>query len=391
MAGSLGVRGAMTGEFVFSNAHIVMAGEIIAGSLCVRDGIIADLQPDRNRSPHIDLDGAYLIPGLVELHTDHLENHCHPRPGVTWPAIAALLAHDAQIAAAGITTVFDALRAGAFEYESAQSRDSARTLIGAISEAKSGGMLRADHLVHLRCELPCPDTAEVAAELVEYRNVRLLSVMNHTPGERQFVDVDKFREYYLGKKIFDPIRLEAFIAECSDLNRLYAARNRSAVATLAKRRGLALASHDDATEAHVEEAIAEGVVIAEFPTTEMAARKAHEAGLSVLMGAPNLVRGGSHSGNISTAEVASAGRLDILSSDYVPASLLHAAFDLPQKIETVSLPEAIRMVTLNPAHAAGLDDRGEIKPGKRADLTVVEIICGHPVVKSVWRAGVRVI
>jgi alpha-D-ribose 1-methylphosphonate 5-triphosphate diphosphatase len=381
----------MTGETVFGNARIVTADEIIAGALCIRNGMIEDVWRGQSRAAQIDLAGAYLIAGLVELHTDHLESHYHPRPGVTWPAVAALLAHDAQIAASGITTVFDALRAGAVEHETAQSQDSARTLAGAISEAGSRAILRADHFIHLRCELPCPDTSEVAQEICQEDSVRLLSVMNHTPGERQFVNIDKFREYYLGKKIFDPVRLEEFIAERGELNRRYSAENRAAVAALARQRGLALASHDDATEEHIAEAIAEGVVIAEFPTTNAAARKAHESGLSVLMGAPNLVRGGSHSGNISTAEVASAGQLDILSSDYVPASLLQAAFDLPHKIKTIALPEAIRMVTFNPAHAAGLNDRGEIKPGKRADLAVVEMVAGHPVVRSVWRAGVRVV
>lgn len=378
----------MSDDIVLGNARIVTPDAIVAGHLRIRKGLIDDIGGGAPRSPHLDLEQAYAIPGLVELHTDHLESHFHPRPGVTWPAIGALLAHDAQIAASGITTVFDALRAGSFEHEESAS---SRVLARAIDEARNKPMLRADHYIHLRCELPCRDTSEVANEIVAGGNVQLISVMNHTPGERQFVNIDKFREYYLGKKIFDPVRLEEFIISRGELNERYSAINRIRVTSLARERGLALASHDDATEAHIEEAIAEGVAIAEFPTTASAACKAHECGLSVLMGAPNFVRGGSHSGNISTAGIAAAGQLDILSSDYVPASLLHAAFELPRKIPSISLPAAIRMVTRNPARAAGLSDRGEIAPEKRADLAVVNVISDHPVVMSVWRTGMRVV
>jgi alpha-D-ribose 1-methylphosphonate 5-triphosphate diphosphatase len=215
--------------------------------------------------------------------------------------------------------------------------------------------------------------------------------MDHTPGERQFVSIDKFREYYLGKNIMTADRLEVFIGERRELNLLHSDRNRRAIVNLALARGLKLASHDDATEQHVAEAVADGVTIAEFPTTEAAARAAHLSGLSVLMGAPNLVRGGSHSGNIPTADVAKAGCLDLMSSDYVPASLLHAAFSLPENVPGFSLPEAVNVVSRNPARVMGLDDRGEIAPGKRADLIEVRLMEGHPVVRSVWRSGERVL
>lgn len=381
----------MTKERIFSNARIVTADEIIEGSLLVRDGRIAAIDMAPTAKADIDLDGAYVLPGLVELHTDHLESHYRPRPGVNWPAIGALLAHDAQIAAAGITTVFDALRAGTFDSEAGGLRRANDQLSIAIAEARAADMLRADHRVHLRCELPCPDTFDTVEEMTEQGLVELLSVMDHTPGERQFVSIDKFREYYLGKGIMSPERLEIFIGERREMNQLHSERNRRAIVNLAAAKGLKLASHDDATEAHVAEAIADGVSIAEFPTTEGAARAAHESGLSVLMGAPNLVRGGSHSGNIPTADVAKAGCLDLMSSDYVPASLLHAAFALPQNVPGISLPQAVNVVSRNPARVMGLDDRGEILPGKRADLIEVRLVDRHPVVRSVWRAGERVL
>ena len=175
-----------------------------------------------------------------------------------------------------------------------------------------------------------------------------------------------------------------------EMQQKHAARNKAAILDLARQLGVQLASHDDATAAHVEEAVADGVAIAEFPTTREAAEAAHTKGLAVLMGAPNVVRGGSHSGNISATDVAVNGHLDVLSSDYVPASLLAAVFALPERIEGFGLPDAVRLVTANPAKAASLHDRGEIAEGKRADLVQVCFDTGHPVVRRVWRAGQRV-
>jgi alpha-D-ribose 1-methylphosphonate 5-triphosphate diphosphatase len=381
----------MTKERVLGNAMIVTPREIVEGAVLLRDGVIADIDKGPVGSIDIDLDGAYLLPGLVELHTDHLESHFRPRPGVAWPAIGALLAHDAQIAGAGITTVFDALRAGTFDTQEGSVRRANGELCQAIVTARAKHMLRADHRIHLRCELPCADTFDTTEELVEQDLVDLLSVMDHTPGERQYVSLDKFRQYYLGKKIMTAERLEAFIIERRESNVLYSDRNRRAIANLALANNIKLASHDDATPEHVAEAVADGVAISEFPTTAEAARAAHANGLALLMGAPNLVRGGSHSGNISTLDIAKARCLDLMSSDYVPASLLHAAFALPGKAPEIGLPDAVNIVSRNPARVMGLDDRGEIAYGKRADLIEVRQIEGFPVVRSVWRAGERVL
>jgi alpha-D-ribose 1-methylphosphonate 5-triphosphate diphosphatase len=376
-------------ETVYTNARIVLPGEVIDGSLVVRDGSIFEVLAGRVGGPAEDLDGDFLIPGLVELHTDHLESHYHPRPGVAWPPISAVIAHDAQVAAAGITTVFDALRAGTFE-PGDLSAQHARALSGAIQGAQKSGHLRAEHFIHLRCELPCPDTIESAEGIAEAGPLHLMSIMDHTPGARQFVSLDKFKEYYFGKKLIAPENMDAYIAERRGMQESHAARNKQGILDLAKRLGIRLASHDDATELHVAEAIADGVSIAEFPTTREAAHAAHRNGLAVLMGAPNVVRGRSHSGNISASEVAANGHLDVLSSDYVPSSLLPAVFQLARSVESLSLAAAFRLITFNPAHAAGLDDRGAIEPGRRADVVQLRVVDDLPVVRKVWRQGRRV-
>ncbi len=377
-------------ESLFTNCRLVLPDEVRPASLSVREGRIAAIDGPGGPAGALDCEGDYIIPGLVELHTDHLESHFKPRPGVTWPASAAVVAHDAQIAASGITTVFDALRAGSERQDETSLSRNVTRLAAAIGEVQDRGLLRAEHLLHLRCELACEDTIETTERLLEDPRVRLVSLMDHTPGQRQFTRMEQFRFYYLGKTGMSEEELDRFIERRLEAHHRLAGPNRRHIVGLAKARGIPLASHDDATPAHVEEAVENGVTIAEFPTTLEAARQARAQSMSVLMGAPNLVRGGSHSGNISAQALAEAGLLDSFSSDYVPFSLLQAAFELPERVPAITLPEAIRKVSANPARAARLDDRGEIAVGKRADLVRVSLVEGLPVVRSVWREGRRV-
>ena len=375
-------------DLVITNANIVLGDEVVHGSLAIRDGRIAAF--DHGTVSHgEDFGGDYLIPGLVELHTDHFENHYRPRPGVTWNATAALQAHDAQIAGAGITTVFDAVRIGS-DPENPDMAEDVAAQVGAIEAANGEERLRAEHLVHLRCELPSYDCYDHFAAHCARPVVRLASVMDHTPGARQYTTLEHYIVYYQKKLRLNDAEMAAFIRERQAEQVKYSDANRQAILARGREVGLAFASHDDATVAHVEEALRDGVVIAEFPTTLDAATAAHAGGLAVLMGAPNVVRGGSHNGNISAGDLAREGVLDVLSSDYVPFALLLAGFLLPERVEGISLPQAIRTVTANPARAARLDDRGEIAPGKRADLVRVRMMNGTPVVRSVWREGQRV-
>ncbi len=375
---------------VFTNARIVLPDAVVDGNVVVSEGRITAIDASRSGSQATDLNGDFLIPGLIELHTDHLESHFKPRPGVTWPAEAAVMAHDAQIAGSGITTVFDALRAGSERQDVTSLSRNVTSLAKAVQEMQERGALRVDHLLHLRCELACEDTIETTEQMLDSPLIRLVSLMDHTPGQRQFIHMEQFRSYYRGKTRMSEEELEAFIERRRDAHARLAGPNRRQIVELARARGIPLASHDDSTIEQVDEAVEQGISIAEFPTTLEAAEKSHAQKLSVLMGAPNLVRGGSHSGNVSAQSLAEAGLLDVLSSDYVPSSLLQAAFELPERVPSISLPEAIAKVTANPAAATGLTDRGEIAIGKRADMVQVTLSHGLPVVRSVWREGRRV-
>lgn len=378
----------MTSETVFSNARIVLADETVTGSVALRDGRIADISSGISPAGE-DFGGDYLIPGLVELHTDHLEGHYAPRPKVRWNPLAAALAHDAQIATSGITTVFDALRVGMDNDDDITPADM-RVLAAAIEQGIAAGSFRADHFLHLRCEVSAADCLEAFSVFNGNPRVKLASLMDHSPGQRQFTRLEEYAVYYMGKKGMTEERFRAFCERRMTDSAKNSDPNRRAVAEACRERGIILASHDDATAAHVEEAIGQGIRVAEFPTTLEAAKASSAAGMAVLMGAPNVMRGGSHSGNVSARELAEKGVLDILSSDYIPFSLIQSAFFLGEVVDAISLPQAVAMVSKNPAEATGLSDRGEIAPGKRADLVRVHVDQHIPVVRSVWREGRRV-
>ena len=386
----------MLNEQILTNAKIVTAEHVFTGTVVLRDGLISEVDDGVSQLPQAqNLNGDYLLPGLVELHTDNLEKHLSPRPGVDWPSASAVMSHDAQIIAAGITTVFDALSIGDVNPKGKRMQQ-LPGMIEAIAAANAADMTRAEHRLHLRCEVCHPDTLSVFRDLVEQPLVQLVSVMDHSPGQRQFALESKYREYYMGKYHLSSEQMDEFIVEQVANSKTYSDRYRRAIVDICLARGLSVASHDDATLAHVEESAAYGMSIAEFPTTLEAAQGCRRLGMSVLMGAPNIVRGGSHSGNIAAATLAEEGLLDILSSDYYPASLLQAAFTLGAQLDDShasngsGLARAVTTVSLAPARSAGLHDRGEIRVGLRADLIHARAVGTLPIIQQVWRQAKRV-
>ena len=374
---------------LITNARLLTREETIIGTVEVVDGRFRDVQSGRSHVPAAeDWEADYLFPGLVELHTDNLEKHLEPRPGVRWPALSALLTHDAQISTAGITTVLDAMGVGDFDERSVRAQG-LQAAAEALHAARTRGLLRAEHLLHMRCELACDNMLPVVTPFLDDPNVKLVSIMDHTPGQRQWMDIERFRIYTQRNQRWSDEYLSQVVRERQDMQTRNAERNRAGLLALCHSRHIPLASHDDTVPEHVLEAVASGFVISEFPTTQPAARTARELGLGIVMGAPNLVRGGSHSGNISAVELAQHDLLDCLSSDYVPHSLLHGVFLLRDEAGW-SLPKAARTATLNPARLVGLDDRGEIAPDKRADFVRVRELNGVPVPMMTWREGRRI-
>ncbi|MGF6267220.1 alpha-D-ribose 1-methylphosphonate 5-triphosphate diphosphatase [Paraburkholderia youngii] len=281
-----------------------------------------------------------------------------PRPGVNWNVEAGFVILDAQVAAAGITTVLDSLAIG--------TRPDAGFRGGARGIATPYGR-----------SIVWPITA----------SLRLASVMDHTPGQRQCHDPAKWRQYQECNGKWSDEKMEAALIELSDLQARNAPARRRGIVERWKSLGVPVASHDDLTVEHVEEAVGDGVAISEFPTTLAAARAAREHRLATVMGAPNVVRGGSHSGSVSL-ELAKAGLLDIRSSDYVPSSLMIVAFQLVRDAGC-SLPPSIDTVSWAPAQAVGLHDRGAIKVDLRADMVRVGLSGALPAPRATYVRGAR--
>lgn len=378
----------MSTETILTNAHIVTPEAVIHGTVVMTNGKITAVDSSRSSvKDAIDFEGDYLLPGLVEMHTDNIEKNLEPRPGVKWPSpMAAVMAHDAQIATAGITTVLDAVSIGEAHKP---GRDAfVQDSIDGITRGLEHNVLRADHKLHLRCEVVGATVMDLFTPHTDNPLLQVVSLMDHTPGQRQWRELSHWIRYtkteHLPQSEID-LRLETL----NTARNTYGEKHRKEIVDICKAKNLIMATHDDTEISHVDEAAAEGATISEFPTTLEAARHARNLGLKVIMGSPNVVRGGSHSGNVSALELAREGLLDGLSSDYVPTSLLHAAFVLHDRLN-LPLSDAIKIVSSNTADMIGLPDRGRITPGLRGDVIRVKTLDSLPVVRGVWRTGLRV-
>jgi alpha-D-ribose 1-methylphosphonate 5-triphosphate diphosphatase len=372
---------------IIRNARIVTADEQFIGTLEIKGEQIVEVASGASALASAeDWHGDYLLPGMVELHTDNLEKHLMPRPKVVWPIVPAIIAHDAQIASAGITTVLDAISIGDIDADGVRTQTLTSCVQG-LHDAAAAGVLRADHYLHMRLELAEENLLDLFDPFLHDDRLKLVSLMDHTPGQRQWTDITHYKTYVSGKRGWSDDKVESMLEHLLLRQERYAATNRRGIIARCMQRvsPVPLATHDDTTIGHVEEGVEDGVTISEFPTTMAAAAAARERGLGIIMGAPNMVRGGSHSGNVSAAELARADLLDVLSSDYVPASLLHAAFLLQN--EGYTLPFAVATVSRNPALMVGLMDRGEIAPELRADFIRVRVVNEIPIVMSAWKAG----
>ena len=372
---------------VLNNFQIVLPNEVVQGSVTIEDGQIQAIDSDLGTvAGAIDGDGDFLLPGLIDVHTDNLERHFAPRPAVAWPsAIGAVLAHDRDMFGAGITTVYDAISLGDYD-TGGERRAMISKSIENLDAARAHGLLKADHFLHFRCEVSDAGALDIFGRYADHPRLGLISLMDHTPGQGQWSDLAIYRAFRRKKsgRVWTDAEFDAYIAQRRADRETYSAPQRAEIRRQAAARGIPLASHDDTTPDEVDRARQEGVAISEFPTTLEAAEQARARGMKIVMGGPNVVLGRSHSGNVSAAELAANGLLDALSSDYVPTSLLEAAFVLAAN--GMSLPQAVATVSATPADMLGLSDRGRIGPGRRADLLRVRLVEGHPVIRSIWRA-----
>jgi alpha-D-ribose 1-methylphosphonate 5-triphosphate diphosphatase len=379
----------MSPETVLTNALLVLPDEVLPGTVVIRGERIAEVQPGRSHLAGAqDLGGEHLIPGIVDVHTDNLERQVQPRATARWPSRSAMLAHDTQTIAAGVTTVLDALCLGDLGFDVGRTQ----TFVDGVADLDAlapTGLLKSEHFLHLRCELPAADMPELVETVAEHPLVRMVSLMDHSPGVGQYRDIDRYRAMRVRQHKLTPEQVERRIQELLEQRGRLREKQRSWLLDRVRHRHLALASHDDDSAEGVAQNAADGILISEFPVVMEAAQEAKRLGVEVIAGAPNIVRGGSHSGNVAAADLVKAGAVDVLASDYVPPAMVEAAW-LSAGSGAISLPAAIAMITDRAARMVHLDDRGRIEAGLRADLVQVRPHEGHAIVRKVWRAGERV-
>ena len=379
----------MNQETILTNAILVLPDEMLLGTVVLHGQVISDIQDGRSQVGHaIDMNGDMIIPGVVDVHTDNLERQVQPRSLARWPSRSALVAHDAQCAAAGVTTVLDALCLGdlGFDKERIKTFQDGVVDLDALTYA---GLLKSDHFLHLRCEVPASDMLTLFEPVADHPLVRMISLMDHSPGVGQYADMDFYRRLRRQGGL-DEATVERRIKQMQEQRTRLRDPNRRALLERVRGTTIALASHDDRTEAEIAENAADGIRISEFPVTMEAANAAKRAGMQVIAGAPNIVRGGSHSGNVNAVDLLRAGSVDAFASDYVPPSLVEAAFQCARE-EGISLSAAVAMISYHPAKMSGLMDRGRLQSGMRADVVRVRMHGTLPIVRQVWCAGERVI
>ena len=373
---------------ILTNAALVLRDEVRTGTVVIDNDRITEVQPGRSHAlPVVDLEGDYLIPGVVDVHTDNLERQVQPRHSARWPSRSAMLAHDAQCAAAGVTTVLDALCVGDLGFDTERIKTFQDAIVDLDALAHTG-LFKSEHFLHLRLEMPAPDVMELFEPVAEHPLARMVSLMDHSPGVGQYANLDFYRALRR-KGGMSEAQIESRIAFLTEQRNRYRTPNRKALLARVAGRDLPLASHDDRVVEEIEENHADGIDISEFPVTLEAAEAARDRGMRVIAGAPNIVRGGSHSGNVRVADLLDAGAVDAFASDYVPPSLIEAAFQCSRDSD-IALHDAIALITDHPAQMTRLGDRGRIEAGLRADLVRVRVHDGLPVVRQVWRAGERV-
>jgi alpha-D-ribose 1-methylphosphonate 5-triphosphate diphosphatase len=366
------------------HARLVLDHEVSEDcSLLVEDDRITAIDPlPGNADREIDLRGAWLVPGLIDVHCDAIEKEIEPRPNVHFPLPYAIANADKRNAAAGITTVYHALSFAHGEL-GVRNVDMAATIAREIQACRGHALV--DHRVHGRYEVTDESGFPVLMKLLGDRALDLISFMDHTPGQGQFKDLAAYRAFQISN--YRKSAEEADQLVQAKIAGREAARIRvDALAERARQSGVRMASHDDDSPAKIAAMAQLGVSVSEFPVNLETAQAARAAGMETVFGSPNVMRGASQSGSMKAIEAIRHGVADCLCSDYAPAAMLTAAFMLPRMAD-IDLACAIRLVAGNPAKGLGLDDRGRIAPGLRADLVAVREVAGLPQVTHTFSAG----
>lgn len=351
--------------FKIKSKRILIKDRIVSGTICIKNNIIDSICEKYNQDVDYDLKDMLITPGFIDMHSDAIEKEIEPRTGVFFPLEGSIIDLDRKIKILGITTVFHAI---AFETEipgKIRSHEFSKNIIKKIKELHYG--LDVNNLIHLRYDVSTYESIEIVKSLIEDGDVDLISIMDHSPGQGQFKSIEAWNHYFSSRYKLELDELE--LLKNKKMNK--SVEHILKVIDLAKRHNLKVASHDDDTLEKLDFIYKAGITISEFPVSLEVAREAKKRNIAIGMGAPNVVRNKSQSGNIAARELIDMGLCDYLCSDYHPSSLLKAVY-LLHKDMNMDLEQAFSFITYNPARILGLNDRGVIAQGKKADLVAIK-------------------
>lgn len=381
----------MTERKIIVNAQVVLPDEVIEGYVLIEGDKIAAVgegaYPEIGGSGPdevIDAAGCYVMPGMIDLHSDAIEREMQPRPNALFPIEPAFYELEKKLAASGITTMYHSLSLS----DEWGVRDKAMVLkvIDVINRFQ-GSRLMIRHKIHLRYELTYLAGIKILEELIRSGSIDFMSYMDHTPGQGQYRNVEELKKYNIESYGKNAYEMEEMLDRTVEAQKMIDWDALSDLAKLARDKGIRLASHDDDSREEIEALLQNKGVLSEFPVNLDTAVYAKERGVHVCVGAPNLVRGGSHNSNMKAIDAVACKAADIICSDYMPGALLPAVFKLVDSLG-MELSAAVRMTTLNPASAVGIDQEfGTVEAGKSADLLIVEMYRNYPMIRRTLVGG----
>lgn len=361
---------------IIKNARIILPHTILdQHCLLIQDDKILDIvKPKTIKKLEddivIDADGAYCSPGFIDIHSDYIEHMAAPRSSSLMNLELAIYEFEKECTVHGITTMFHSLSLWDGPGTKLVRKSDFVEKLATIIDQSHRQLHLIHHRFHVRYEISNLDQIDLLYQLIDQKKVHLLSFMDHTPGQGQYRDIDVYRNYVKKTNNLTDHQIEAIVQERINAKKLDDKVIKTAIEK-AHQLNIAVASHDDDSLAKIEKNHQLEIAISEFPITLEVAKAAKEKGMYTVVGAPNILLGGSHSGNLSAEEAIKENSADILCSDYYPAALLHSVFQLYKK--GFDLPSLIKMLTLNPAKATKIDHiTGSIEKGKKADLILIK-------------------
>lgn len=380
--------------YLLTNGKIVTENEIIEGyELLIENDLIKRIEKkgeiERGTLEVINAEGGFISPGFIDIHSDYIESMASPRPTSVMDFELSIRESEKVLINTGITTMFHSLSFydnDLFEHKPVRKRENVKKLVDVISKAHNQRHL-IRHRFHARFEIDNIDEVETVKRYINEGKIHLLSFMDHTPGQGQYRNIEMYRKILKGYKDITNDEIDSMVDERRN-KEILTVEVIKQMAGIALKNGIAVASHDDDTEEKIDLVKSFGTTISEFPITMEVAKKAKSEGMLTLAGAPNILLGGSHAGNLSAIDAIKEKAIDILCSDYYPAAMLHSIFTLSEKYGE-DLCEMFKLITINPARAVKLHNTiGSIEEGKKADLLIIERLEDKmPVITSVFVDG----